>query len=45
MIISILMENLKPPENTSRHHPLNKTQSLHLTKVLAYPLRMKSLSL
>ena len=41
------MENLKPPENTSPPPPPieKKTQSPHLTKSLARPLRMKSLSL
>ena len=37
------MENRNPPENTSP--PLEKNQSPHLTKSLAHPLRMKSLSL
>ena len=37
------MENLKPPENTSPP-PRKKPQSPHLTKSLAHPLRMKSLS-
>ena len=36
------MESLKPPENTSP--PEKKNQSPHLSKSLAHPLRMKSLS-